>query len=1067
MNTAPAVVCILLFNNDAALLQTASPRLLFCFNLSATALNNSVSIIAECSPLKTFGSLALAGVTGGTSLLVVNDGFDISCSGGKCGASMEIGSQVKDENYKQTTTAVGSTITVGGDLTAHADNDLNIRGSDLSVVGNGNISADKNINILESQNKTTQSSSHSDTKITAGVQVGNAYVDAASAAKNLVEAGDAVTKATESLKHIQDLHAQGRASAEAVRDAEFNLTMATLNLANAELAAVSSVAGAASAAGTSFGTGMYASGSVNFETSKNSMDLTSTQSVASNLFGNNLTFTSGSDMTQIGSNVGANDTLSYDVGNDLFVGSGTDTYKTTSGSESITAGASIGNNAVQVNAGFNKSQNTASGTTNVNSNIAAQNIVVKTGNDAKFSGANVNADENLTMNIGHDLLVESKQDTDYANGSNWGVNAGVGGGNGNSSGSGGFNVGNSNHDSAWVNDVTELTGKNVDIAVGNKTTLTGGMIAGLDEDGNDTGNLNLTTNELEYSDLRDFNTNSNTGFGFSTSVGGNTDAGIASAKPQGSTTISMTDTGSEAKQTTHATIGGGNITIANGNTDGLNRDTKLAQEITSDLITGALDSIVTVDNRMLSESGRDQIANQHENLSDNVEQIGDGLRNNIVVKSIENYATDDTKSLTDTISDYVQQDAEMTKLQQEKQELVAALNGLTNYDSPEAQKALQQVADFVGENGGFTGDLKLASVDGNVAGFSYKSNDGTVKNITINLANVDMTDPNALMNVIYHETTNFDQHDKSERTAINRGETGSAIFDLKNYGNANTNSMDNGQWLSNYGNTDTVQSGSVSLINDVNNTNSGNGKCNPLFKEIGTLAGGAIGGAVGAVPGAVIGAEIGTWVGTAADAAVVAAEIYTIYDSANKTYALLGSEGPDGYYTGFDNQSWTLDDIQGELANMGSNVALGNVASPYLTGLSSMAESVKLGNAEAKAGTAISKVKYNLENTNDFWKNVNNTNNTSYSSVSTGRATPNNLTEQLVLKEAQAGAGTNTGIVLNDQRFKGWDKVQHVHEVPTGNTTTFFNPSGSKNITIHYNRDPVTGQTADFKFTNP
>ncbi|MBN1281840.1 MAG: hypothetical protein JW985_02620, partial [Alphaproteobacteria bacterium] len=390
----------------------------------------------------------------------------------------------------------------------------------------------------------------------------------------------------------------------------------------------------------------------------------------------------------------------------------------------------------------------------------------------------------------------------------------------------------------------------------------------------------------------------------------------------------------------HATIGGGNITIAKGNTDGLNRDTKLAQEITKDLVTGALDSSVTVDNRIFSGTGRTQIANQHENLSDNVEQIGDGLRNNIVVKSIENYVTDDTKSLTDTISDYVQQDREMAELQQKRQELVAALNGLTNYESSEAQKALQQVADFVAKDGGFSGDLKLASIYGNVAGFSYKSNDGTVKNITINLANVDMTDPNALMKVIYHETTNFDQHDKNERTAINRGETGSAIFDLKNYGNENTNGTDTGQWLSNYGNTDTIQSGRVSLINDVNNTNNGNGKGNPLFKEIGTLTGGAIGGAVGAVPGAVIGAEIGTWVGTAADAAVVAAEIYTIYDSANKTYALLGAEGSDGYYTGFDNQSWTLDDIQGELANIGSDVALGNIASPYLTGISSMAEGV-------------------------------------------------------------------------------------------------------------------------------
>ncbi|MBN1281831.1 MAG: hypothetical protein JW985_02575, partial [Alphaproteobacteria bacterium] len=36
------------------------------------------------------------------------------------------------------------------------------------------------------------------------------------------------------------------------------------------------------------------------------------------------------------------------------------------------------------------------------------------------------------------------------------------------------------------------------------------------------------------------------------------------------------------------------------------------------------------------------------------------------------------------------------------------------------------------------------------------------------------------------------------------------------------------------------------------------------------------------------------------------------------------------------------------LANIGSDVALGNIASPYLTGISSMAEGVRLGNIESK-----------------------------------------------------------------------------------------------------------------------
>ena len=290
---------------------------------------------------------------------------------------------------------------------------------------------------------------------------------------------------------------------------------------------------------------------------------------------------------------------------------------------------------------------------------------------------------------------------------------------------------------------------------------------------------------------------------------------------------------------THATIGAGNITVG-GDTNpelaGLNRDVDNSQEITRDEITGALDGSVTVDNRVFTESGRDQIADQHENLGENLAQIGDGLRNNIVTKSIENAITDDTKNIIDTVGDYIEQDRQMTELQQKRQDLVQALNGLTNYDSPEAQAVLQQVADLVAGTDGFAGDLKLANIDGNVVGFAYQSNDGSVKNISLNLANIDMTDPNALMNAIYHETTNFDQHTKNEQTAINRGNTGAGIFDLKNYGNENTNTMDNGQWLSNYGHTDTIQNGSLSLVSDAINSSTGNGIGKGDLISIGTLA---------------------------------------------------------------------------------------------------------------------------------------------------------------------------------------------------------------------------------------
>lgn len=135
---------------------------------------------------------------------------------------------------------------------------------------------------------------------------------------------------------------------------------------------------------------------------------------------------------------------------------------------------------------------------------------------------------------------------------------------------------------------------------------------------------NVENLELAYNDIHDFNTSSETGFGINSGIGGNrTDMGEYNLHPSGSTTIGMTNKDSTTEQTTHATIGAGNITVG-GDTNpelaGLNRDVDNSQEITRDEITGALDGSVTVDNRVFTESGRDQIADQHENLVDNIDQ---------------------------------------------------------------------------------------------------------------------------------------------------------------------------------------------------------------------------------------------------------------------------------------------------------------------------------------------------------------------------------------------------------------------------------------------------------------
>ncbi|WP_144412044.1 hypothetical protein [Endomicrobium proavitum] len=193
----------------------------------------------------------------------------------------------------------------------------------------------------------------------------------------------------------------------------------------------------------------------------------------------------------------------------------------------------------------------------------------------------------------------------------------------------------SNNDIAWVTEQTTLTGgNNVTINVGNKTTVTGAVI------NSESNNLTLTTKELEHNDIEDRNTTESKGFGLSTSIGtSQSDKGKTNVAPNGSTTLTLKNTGEEKEQKTKATIGNGTIIISGveqteNDLQGLNRDVTNAQETTKDIITGALDASATIDNRALLgfiktevkdkdgkvigyTTGYQNIANDFENLPGN------------------------------------------------------------------------------------------------------------------------------------------------------------------------------------------------------------------------------------------------------------------------------------------------------------------------------------------------------------------------------------------------------------------------------------------------------------------
>ena len=505
----------------------------------------------------------------------------------------------------------------------YADKDINLSAgyTETKTDEDGStqqIKHDGNIILTSADNSQSTDSKHEETTVTIGVKVGNSFVDAGYAVDAVVKAGEEVKHAKDELSRMKKLRDEGKASDNAVKDAEVNLAMATANLANSTLGMATAMGSAAASTPTG---GFYGSAFTNYDTTTTTSNEQSTWQTHGNLISNsgNINFNTTNDMTQEGTNLYASNdngtgTINYNIGNDLTIQASKDTYKANSKTENTNVNASIGTNGFSIGAGGGNSKSKTDSITYNNNEVIADNININTKNNANIKGANIEATNDINMNIGNNLNIESLQDTYYSKSSSNSANIGIG----SSSISGGYNTEKSYTDSSWVNNQTSIIADNkVDIKVGTKTDDNGNNIA----EGNtnlvgsliasNSDNLNLETNTLTYSDIKDTYYTETKGNGFNTTIGTDPDKGKANIAPMGSTTITMKDTGEEKEQTTKATIGNGKITIANKNIEDikdaegnnlyadLNRDVTNSQEITKDLITGALDGSVTIDNRLL------------------------------------------------------------------------------------------------------------------------------------------------------------------------------------------------------------------------------------------------------------------------------------------------------------------------------------------------------------------------------------------------------------------------------------------------------------------------------------
>ncbi|MFH3818944.1 two-partner secretion domain-containing protein [Acinetobacter nosocomialis] len=547
--------------------------------------------------------------------------------------SIRLGGFVSEKD-KNTLTTTETTHKAGaintGNLIIKGTEGVDVLGQNIKATGDTTIDHGRGeLNIGGYENKNITEGKTKNEKISAEVGVRNAYLDAALAVVAVKDAASALKDAKNAYSQAQRDYAAGKLTKEALDDSKANVAMATANLASAQIAVAASVAAAAANSGT-YGFTIGANGE-HIETTTTTTTTTQGQWQGSHLDLNNLTLKSEDQNANIqGSRLSATGTTTFNGTKDLNItagiehGSKESSSKTTSQSVSYTYGGGGG-----ASIGKQTSKSQSESLTHVNSEVNLNRTEGQL-NTLNIQGGEVSIADRGNLQV-NQILVESLQDTAKSSNSSKGGSIGAGfGSSGISNVSASYNQSKGSSDSAWVNNTSKLIigdkdhDANLDAMGVKQVTNVGGVIANATKnaDGTLTDHKDLNySGALELKDLQDHNYNSSRGFNVSTTIGKTTQEkdGEKGKYPNGSTTLGLQSNGQETEQLTKATMGLG--TVKN-TTELTNRDINTTQEITRDQTTGMLNGSVTVDHRLLSESGRAEIVQQQKDLPQNAEIVG-------------------------------------------------------------------------------------------------------------------------------------------------------------------------------------------------------------------------------------------------------------------------------------------------------------------------------------------------------------------------------------------------------------------------------------------------------------
>lgn len=469
-------------------------------------------------------------------------------SGG--GLGFTIGKEKQKDQYaNQNTEQVGSTVgSVKGNVNLDADKAANVKGSTVVAGKDINITGE-NVKIENSNSVYNAQEKHEFKRTGLSVSVGGAYVDvvnnAANSVKHATDVEDKRLGALVAVKGYKDAdkaikNIKGNGGGKATENLSINVSLGTTK-SKSESNSTTTVANASE---------VKAGGEVNVTSTKKDIDIT-------------------------GSNVEGKD-VTLNAKENLNITASKNTNKTEQNSKSSSAsvGASLElgkGPSYSISGSMSKGEVSANGTTYNESTVTAnKDLSFASGNDTNIKGGKLSG-EKVTGNVGGDLNIESKQDSNSYKENNKSVGVSIGLGS-NKAVSGSASVGKIDSKYESVTDQSGIyTGKEgFDIRVEANTDLKGGIISSTaDADKN-----KLSTDMLTFEDIENKADYKAGGAGIKINKNNDAEYNEKGITPD----IGMPASG-EAESTTKATISKGTIEIRDKENQkqdikDLNRDTQ-------------------------------------------------------------------------------------------------------------------------------------------------------------------------------------------------------------------------------------------------------------------------------------------------------------------------------------------------------------------------------------------------------------------------------------------------------------------------------------------------------------